>query len=72
MQQLNMQKYYLAVYLIGWVVVAIGIYMAMKAGLTRSGSEDAGLGVIFGGMYMTAFVKNAELKAKIIELEQDR
>ncbi len=70
MKQINIQDYYLAVYLIGWAVVGIGVYIAMKAGLT-GGRDDIGLSIIFGGLYITSFVRNAQLKLQVMLLEEE-
>lgn len=68
--KLNLQDCFSAVYILGWIVMGIGAYMVVKAGLSK-GSEDLGLAVVFGGLYMISFVNNAQLKSRIIELEQE-
>lgn len=69
MRQTNLQDYFSIVYILGWIVMGIGAALMVKAALSK-GSEDLGLSLIFGGLYMTAFVKNAWLKVRIIELER--
>lgn len=71
MKQMEIQDYFTLVYILGWLVVCIGVYLTIKAGLT-SGHDDIGLSVIFGGLYMTSFVKNSQLKLQITQMEQER
>lgn len=70
MKNIGIQDYVVFVYLLGWAVVAIGVYIAINAGLSNT-SADTGISVIIGGLYITLLVKNTLLKMRIIELEQE-
>ena len=67
---INIRDCFVLVYMLGWAVIAIGIFMVVKAGLSGA-PDDMGIGVIFGGMFMVTFVRNTQLKMRIIELERE-
>ena len=69
--RLEIEDYYNIVYLMGWVVVLVGVYMAMSAGFSRGGDSNMGLAVVFGGLYITSFVRNSQLKLKVMMLEKE-
>ncbi len=66
----DIHDYFTLVYIIGWVVIAIGIFMVITSGFSDK-PTDLALSVIFGGLFMTTFVKNSQLKIRIIELERE-
>lgn len=69
MGRIDLEACYSLVYILGWIVIGIGAAMILKASL-YGGSDEMGLSVIFGGLFMTTFVRNAQLKAKVFELER--
>ena len=70
MGKMTIQDCYTIVYLLGWVVVIVGVYMAMSTGLSGK-NDNTGLSVIFGGLYMTCFVRNSQLKLQLAMLEKE-
>lgn len=71
MKQHSIQDYFLIVYLIGWTVVLAGAYMFVITGFTPGKNDNTGLALIFAGLYLTALVGNAQLKAKIAVMERN-
>ena len=70
MKPMEIKDYYFIVYLLGWAVVSAGVFMALAAGFSGK-SANTGIGVIFGGLYATAFVSNSYLKLKVTMLEKE-
>lgn len=68
--KMDIQDCFSVVYIVGWIVIGIGVFIVAKAAWFNH-SDDIGLGVLFGGLYMTSFVANAQLKVRIIELERE-
>lgn len=66
----SIEDYYLIVYALGWVVVAVGIFLIVTAGLT-GGDGNLGLSVVFAGLYVTVFVRNSQLKVRLMLLEKE-